>query len=553
MNASRVRFQICAELAPTAGSSPADHLGQAVDLTLAWLAEQLGAPLPAEAHAGQSFLTEQPGRIVRAVALPERGLWTARLIRVENAAPPTERGAPDAATVARRWTHDVAFALASDRVQVGMRVTCAMPPGAPDDSDPARPRLVLDLAGRFDLREVRRIETVPWTLASEADLDELHALLVDPRRRLPVLVLTKPAPGSLGVPTEEYLLDARGLAEQVAGMAYVVLMPPPASFAWSARLGKRWSAYLGAVRTYRPGLDFAADDPTDHPLALAERVMRTEYRGQQAEPAYAQMLIDQVTQHAATRRVDWGALRFLEDATILGAELARERATTPSSQVERSADEVAALHAKIDRLEEEREVALSLAAGAEGARDRAQVEAVRLRAQLDALRAEFVTRTGTSPDAGVELPATYDDLPEWVETHLAGRLALHPRALRGLREAAYEDVGLVARALLLLADAYRNQKLGHPGAHRVFEAGTQDLGLRIGKSIARHRAGEEGATYFVRWPAGGGGGEEFLEWHLRKGSGKDARHCLAVYFFWDEAGQQVVVGWLPGHLENRMT
>ncbi len=69
---------------------------------------------------------------------------------------------------------------------------------------------------------------------------------------------------------------------------------------------------------------------------------------------------------------------------------------------------------------------------------------------------------------------------------------------------------------------------------------------------ARHRAGEEGATYFVRWPVAGGG-EEFLECHLRKGSGTDARHCLAIYFFWDQAGEQVVVGWLPGHLENRMT
>ena len=86
----------------------------------------------------------------------------------------------------------------------------------------------------------------------------------------------------------------------------------------------------------------------------------------------------------------------------------------------------------------------------------------------------------------------------------------------------------------------------------MFEAGTRDLGLRIGRSIARQRAGEQGSTYFVRWPAGGED-EEFLEWHLRKGSGMDPRHCLAIYFFWDEPGQQVVVGWLPGHLENRMT
>ena len=47
--------------------------------------------------------------------------------------------------------------------------------------------------------------------------------------------------------------------------------------------------------------------------------------------------------------------------------------------------------------------------------------------------------------------------------------------------------------------------------------------------------------------------KRFLEFHLRKGSDHDERNCLAIYFFWHGDTQQVVVGWLPGHLKNRMT
>jgi len=71
-------------------------------------------------------------------------------------------------------------------------------------------------------------------------------------------------------------------------------------------------------------------------------------------------------------------------------------------------------------------------------------------------------------------------------------------------------------------------------------------------SITPSRAGEQGETYFVRWPVGT---EKlaFLAHHLREGVDKDERLTLAIYFFWEEDTEQVIVGWLPSHLENRMT
>ena len=42
--------------------------------------------------------------------------------------------------------------------------------------------------------------------------------------------------------------------------------------------------------------------------------------------------------------------------------------------------------------------------------------------------------------------------------------------------------------------------------------------------------------------------------HLKSGGNtRDPTRCLRIYFFWDDDEQQVVVGSLPGHLENRLT
>lgn len=90
------------------------------------------------------------------------------------------------------------------------------------------------------------------------------------------------------------------------------------------------------------------------------------------------------------------------------------------------------------------------------------------------------------------------------------------------------------------------------GAKNAYDAGTKRLGLRHDGSITQERAGHEGDEYYVRYPIGTQT-RHFLELHLRKGSSKDERYCLAIYFFWDDDTQQVVVGWLPSHLDNRRT
>ncbi len=128
-------------------------------------------------------------------------------------------------------------------------------------------------------------------------------------------------------------------------------------------------------------------------------------------------------------------------------------------------------------------------------------------------------------------------------------MILHSRALRGLKDAAFSDLALVCNLLQLLALEYVDSKRGDRDAWKRFEDGIKSYGVDFSRSISETRAGEQGVEYFLRYR----GRREFFEWHLKKGSSRDAGRDLRIYLFWDAEDEEVVIGFLPGHLDNRIT
>jgi hypothetical protein len=123
-----------------------------------------------------------------------------------------------------------------------------------------------------------------------------------------------------------------------------------------------------------------------------------------------------------------------------------------------------------------------------------------------------------------------------------------PRALQGAKKSHYETPETVYTALELLAGPYRDMRMGAMSHAQFIEAlGASEMQLE--GSVAPSVAGEQGDAYFVSWH----GRRRFLELHLRKGGGRDERYCLRIYFFWDDAAQKVIVGWLPSHLSNSLS
>src|SRR5690606_13900415 len=136
---------------------------------------------------------------------------------------------------------------------------------ATEDVAMTRPRVVVELATRYGLWDQRRLSREPWNLLIEDDILELEAFVTNPDRRLPVVVLTQPDQQRLGISTAPFLLAQRELANRLMGLAHVVTLPWELGYKWTELVGKQWSVYMGAVRTYMPGLDFDTDSPAQHP------------------------------------------------------------------------------------------------------------------------------------------------------------------------------------------------------------------------------------------------------------------------------------------------
>ncbi len=559
------------QLAAVAGEGkPVDETAKrGVRVVVQWLQDMFHTTLARDTWTGSAFIVEEPGRKAECVSVPELGLWT---LRLELSDLPVN-GQPDESGGSR--TTDITFARRSGSVAFGLRVLGAGPSGQEGSLRSARPRIIADLARQFGLKERRAIEDSPWLIQTEEELDELRELLLDPDRTLPVVVLTQTDKRRWSVPVSDFVLDPQLLAEQSLGLAHIVQLPWDMGFKWSEKVGKQWSVYLGSVRVYQPLLDFEKDDLLAHPLYLTEKILFWRHDGMLAENAFAAFLVEKLEQYAAVKRVNWEDRLFITDARTRAAELERQKLAR--EQLDRKpvsyedheqqvaalqaeieliraahAREIEALHAKIREVHEEAEEYNDDAIRAEKERDIHREENARLRAQLNSLRVDFFRQVGYDVDPEMVIPDGYEEMPDWVSRWLDGRLILHPRALQGIKSAVYEDVFTVYETLLILANQYRNMRLG-VGTREDFQTAVDRLQLRYGKSISEIRAGEEGMTYYVKYPFGTTT-TRFLEMHLRSGgNSRDPHRCLGVYFFWDEDTQQVVVGWLPGHLENRLT
>lgn len=167
--------------------------------------------------------------------------------------------------------------------------------------------------------------------------------------------------------------------------------------------------------------------------------------------------------------------------------------------------------------------------------------------QLRALRTSLATSASGATEPIPTKRWTLSEIGGWA-TENADRIVIMPRAIAEGKKSVYEDHDLVFSALNLLADVYPRVRSGQLSRVELVNQCRQ-LNLSIGGSVDPSRAGQAGDEYFVSW----GGRRRFLDQHLGKGSSRDPRLCLRIYFFFDEALQLVVVGHLPSHLTNSLT
>ena len=549
-------FQFRATLGNNDASAERTFKDAAV-IILAWINEKYPVDLPQDAFSLSSFELPEHGQKLECVSLPQEGIWSVLLEQPD--APIKDRPA----VPGRVWTTEIALRM-RDEVEFGIRVHCASLPYSEQPITLTRPRVVVDLAKKVGLQKVRPIDDRPWIIETIDQLHELYDFLQTDKRFLPVIVLSETNQLAFDIEVRRFLIDKIALARRALGMAYLAVLTKEAAYQWTKAVGKDWTVYHGAVRTYYPGLDFDRDNPALHPRVLPQQILFWKDEGLIGEDAFSRFLINKIQGRNIKDRMDWGRLVFLHDAKTVLRE--RERIVAEErlgSLVEKTAEGIE-LRKRIDEmllahqreLNDARELASKWEQDAEQFNDDALESRKRklelleenhhLRVRLDSLSITLSDKTGKDIDADLDIPETLEELPEWVRKNLTGRLVLHNRALRGIKDAEFECASLVYECLLTLAKEYRTMKM-YGGGKEAFEARLHELQVEDRRAISDIGAGMNGDEYDVRYPEHSNK-KRRLDRHLCKGNSHDPRYTLRIYFFWDEDTSQVVVGWLPGHL-----
>lgn len=511
-----------------------------IGLILPFVAKSLYTKLPPEAAEHRSFEIQDENRQCECVAVPERMLWAIRFKFTSKDG--------------TLWYYDVSLVREDDRLIFGMKIDTAF--GTDVKALQAKLLLVESLLGCGLLAQGRPVTANLWLVNTPEDVSALVALLEDPYRSLPVIVISAVNRNAwrLTPSAPEYLVNAEYLANRVKGYAIVARINFQSAYALTEAVGKSWSVYDGACRTYFPKIDFDNGSPAHHPGNFKDKIWFWNYEGLRGERGYTAFLIDTAHRVASTSRTDWSGLYFVPDARILAAELEMAHAMHLANAPERELamqNHIAALQRKLQTAEDENADWLGELEKATEEAEYYKQENIALRLRLDALRAHLIRQSGESPDKEIQIPDNYKVMGEWVKEHLAGRLILLPRAERAASKAEYTEVGMVYRALLILANEYRDSRMG-TGTDKAFRDALAQYGMDFSGSIDKSRAGQEGDAYYVNYPIGTTQ-RVFLQFHLERGNRHEDRYCMRIYFFWDDDTNQVVVGWLPSHLSNRIS
>ena len=234
---------------------------------LRWMEFHTGAPFRAGPEVASPTANTDPGadRLPGRRPVGRTGEWTTDDGRCFGAALDGRGTAPGA----RGWRVQVFLVETAGITRLHATLLTRGGLGARSVDSAGAPDLVHDLADSPGLTDYGwRLRAQPWIVRDHESVEELILLLADPERTRPVFVT------GLAVhetDAETAAIDVADLAWRTVGLAHVVVLTGPMTFALSERLGRRFSVFGNAVRTYRPGCVLDRRE-TEHPMALAGTV-----------------------------------------------------------------------------------------------------------------------------------------------------------------------------------------------------------------------------------------------------------------------------------------
>lgn len=503
---------------------------------LKWLfePERNVRPVPPGAWEGESFTVDSDNsEHVDAIRLDEPKYWGLRFS--ERLKDP-----------GRIWTTEVGLAAISDRqVAFGCRLLCSER-GLPAAMPRSIPSFVRGIAFTQSCKlDGRSIGPEPWIVDTHDDAARFIDFLCARERRHPVVAFSLPD-GSNN--PSETIISVRQFMRRTVGCVHTVIVKPEATLALTDELGKEFSVYRQAVRTYYPDFDPLNDVATDHPVATASRISLWE---QNNEISFLDFLAYQSLRITRARQELEHDLPPFQQIKRIAVERAREQARASGqsdAQLLELADrEIAAAKTQVGETlellqvaEQEREDALSRAREIQASYSAIQARVEHLQEKLSA--------SGVKASA---MPTSLDTMESWARENLSGFVEIHDRALKAAQKSDFKNIQLVYDALLLMRDYYvPMRRQGGIDLKNTFESRLAALGLENSKCFAqKNKADSFGGEYFVKYQ----GERRELDWHLKGSNSRDGRIGFRMYYFWDDDTSRVVVGYLPGHLDTDIT
>lgn len=401
---------------------------------------------------------------------------------------------------------------------------------------PGRPRIVRDLALQLGARADGRPILAIASAARSDEMASLVDLLLDPDRRLPVVLTT------VDPETGRPVTDPDTLAAHLIGVAHVfAVLTVPATFELTAVLGKSLSVFDGAVRIYWPGLSRTAD-PYLHRLWLPRTVELIDRRAidQGARDGFARHLLGLIADVAALRIPPDPLVRSLRREAETAARAA-ERAEWERRAAEQGAiaDEFAAdFDRQAKRIEElEFGLAISDERIAELEADKSRI----LRGFAD-VQLAVARERGDEVDATVS-PTSIRDALELVASEHPEALVVLESALESAAETRYPQLdraGAALKAVGKVAQGWLDGNLGMGFDDAFREHGFE---LRSVSSVTQGRYPREyGRSYR--------GKRVLLGPHLALGDGGSTDTIFRIYWYLDEDLRMFVVGHVGRHLPD---
>lgn len=352
--------------------------------------------------------------------------------------------------------------------------------------------------------------------------DDLVRVLTRADRSLPVVVISSDS-GFLLHPE----LPAR-MARDLTALALVTVADDDASWRLTDRVGKALSCYAGAVRLYWPG--FQSSDPIiKHPLWTATRLLHRTSRIDDAVQTICDTLRRRLMAVSIAALAEPPLIARLRHAEASERAAAARREMSDQEDYKGLAElydtENAALRAQVDGLE----------------KDLAVLSSDLYRLQTDAAWA------GASDELEPDLsapPSTVEEAVDRARTFFAGLLVFGGDVERGVADLAPragppEKVFDYLQALSELVPARRAGALGKGMlqwlADRNVEGSTESETVTGSRAEMARRVWHDG------------GGRRQFELHLKPNESTHPDQCVRIYFDWDDAREQIVIGWVGRH------